>query len=365
MNVMTDQSKPVSEPIESPLLKDFEWISIFNLGTFVTDDAWKLTSWNTGFLQTLDIKPTNDLRNQDVFHLMGFQDYKPEMTINQVKTLSFTLPGTSKSLELRTVSILKDGEIYGLGVISNHSLAIQDEEWCNRFQYELIKNQQNHILEKRLEGLIHNINTPLNTIIGYVQILLRENPDSKALQKIMESGFQIDASLKSVHDKIEANRSRFIQQIDVNNVIKNELEIGRNNLFFKHNVHLELTLAENLPLVNMVYGDLSYCLDAVLWNAIESLESRETKSIYIETKMQNERLQIIVKDTGSGILPKDMPFIYEYGFSTKKDQNTEHLGLGLSFTRQIIQDYRGTIVINSEFQEGTTVTLDLPLEDNL
>jgi signal transduction histidine kinase len=363
MMAMNDPFSSGSSSDNKPQIKDFDWIEVFNLGGFITDQSWKIISWNQSFLEILGLETKKDLKNLDVFVLLGLQDYKPDLKNEEIKSLAFTVPGTENTLLLRTRNISKDGEGYRLGILSSNNLDIMDEEWCNRFQNHLIRNQQNHILEKRLEGLIHNINTPLNTIIGYVQILLRENPESKALQKIMESGFQIDSSLKSIQDKIGSNRSRFKQQIDVNRVIQNELEIGRNDLFFKHNVHVDLVLADSLPLIYMVYGDLSYCLDAVLWNAIESLHEQETKNLNIETKLDGQRIQIMIKDTGCGISAKDIPFIYEYGFTTKKKQNNEHLGLGLSFTRQVIQDYRGNIIIDSEPRVGTTVTIDLPLED--
>jgi signal transduction histidine kinase len=363
MSSLIDKSNSIIDFSASQLLKDFDWVELFSMGIFVTNQSWKLIQWNHEFLRTLNLKDDFDIKEQDVFLLMGLPDYHLEISINQVRMLTFTLPGTDTALDLRTTCMMKDGESFGIGLVSHHSPVIQDKDWCNHFQYHLLLNQQTHLLEKRLEGLIHNINTPLNTIIGYVQILLRENPESKALQKIMESGFQIDASLKSIHDKIEASRTRFPQYVDVNKVIRNELEISRNNLFFKHNVNVELALEEKLPLLNIVYGDLSYCLDAVLWNAIESLHVKENKMIYIETKMQNDWLRIIIRDTGSGILPKDMPYLYEYGFSTKKSDNAQHLGLGLSFTRQVIHDYLGKISINSEYKIGTTVTIDLPVEE--
>ncbi len=349
--------------IESLEIQDFNWIDVFSDGVFITDESWKLIRWNSCFLQLLGISTHEQLHKQDIFKLLELIDYRPDMKMNQIVTMAFTLPGTDTSFYLKLTKIQKNNKTIGLGIISNQTLEIRNEEWCNHVQFQLVKNQQNHILEKRLEGLIHNINTPLNTIIGYVQILMRESPQSNALKKIYESGFQIDASLKSVSDKIEANRSQFIQQINVNSVILNELEIAKSNLFFKHNVNVQLELSEHLPEIKMVHGDLSYCLDAVLWNAIESLCDQEEKNIYIETKMEKGYLQIIIRDTGSGILPKDMPFIYQMGFSTRKDDQSEHLGLGLSFTKQVIHDCHGNIVVISEPLVGTTVTIKLPVED--
>jgi signal transduction histidine kinase len=363
MTSVKEPSVTTSSDLESILIQNFDWIELFNLGLFITDKSWKLIRWNPMFLQMQDIEPDSKLSGQDIFQIMGLKDYRPVISDKETKTFSFTKPNTGTALCLKLTMLQKDKGTYGLGMLTNHRLDVHGSGWFTHLQYELIKNQQIHLLEQRLEGLIHNINSPLNTIIGYVQILLRENPNSNALKKIMESGFQIDASLKGVMDKIEGSKSRFVQKLDVNKVIKNELEIAKNNLFFKHNVNVQLYLPDKLPMIDMVYSDLSYCLDAILWNAIEALSDTENKDIVIATQISEENLQIKIRDTGSGIYPKDMPFIYELGFTTKKENNSEHLGFGLSFTRQIIQDYKGSLIITSDSNDGTTVIINLPVED--
>ena len=63
-----------------------------------------------------------------------------------------------------------------------------------------------------------------------------------------------------------------------------------------------------------------------------------------------------MKDTGSGISPEDLPYVFDPFFSTKPHGT----GMGLAKVYQVIRDHRGEIEINSVPQEGTEITIRLP-----
>ena len=68
---------------------------------------------------------------------------------------------------------------------------------------------------------------------------------------------------------------------------------------------------------------------------------------------------IEVKDTGSGIDPRDLPKIFDPFFTAKKRTG---LGLGLSVCERIVKNHGGRIEVESQPVEGTQVTVHLPLE---
>ncbi|MBN1493864.1 MAG: hypothetical protein JW938_06910, partial [Candidatus Omnitrophica bacterium] len=67
-----------------------------------------------------------------------------------------------------------------------------------------------------------------------------------------------------------------------------------------------------------------------------------------------------VRDTGCGIPQENLDKLFESFFSSEKDMN--NLGLGLSITKQIIDDHHGEITVASEVGEGTAFTLILPVK---
>jgi signal transduction histidine kinase len=67
-------------------------------------------------------------------------------------------------------------------------------------------------------------------------------------------------------------------------------------------------------------------------------------------------VRLILRDTGTGIGPEDMPYLFDPFFSSKPDGT----GMGLTKVHQVISDHRGEIQINSELGQGTEVNIWLP-----
>ena len=70
-------------------------------------------------------------------------------------------------------------------------------------------------------------------------------------------------------------------------------------------------------------------------------------------------LEVSFRDTGSGIAPDDLPKVFEPYFSTKE----VGIGLGLALTRKIVEEHGGSIALDSAREQGTTVRIRLPLEE--
>ena len=93
-------------------------------------------------------------------------------------------------------------------------------------------------------------------------------------------------------------------------------------------------------------------------NAIQSIpEQQETKAISVRVKKESKNVLIIVKDNGIGIEPKDINRIFEPKFTTK----SSGMGLGLGIIKNIIENYKGTITFETEYEKGTTFTVSLPI----
>lgn len=95
-----------------------------------------------------------------------------------------------------------------------------------------------------LEGLIHNINTPLNVILGYSQQLKKQHPEINGLEDITKAGLQIDDLVQSMSGQLA---QRFFTEPGSFGLVawlQNEIKLLRNIIKIKHSLHFDLMLPE-------------------------------------------------------------------------------------------------------------------------
>lgn len=98
----------------------------------------------------------------------------------------------------------------------------------------------------------------------------------------------------------------------------------------------------------------------LLANAIEACENTAIKEVFLNLTDTPTAVEIIIKDSGTGIVPENLTKIFCPFFSTKIT-NGRGLGIGLASTKRIIEkDFRGKIAVASEIGRGATFTINLP-----
>jgi len=95
----------------------------------------------------------------------------------------------------------------------------------------------------------------------------------------------------------------------------------------------------------------------LLINACQSIQGKG--EIRIQTSLCNQRVQVSISDTGTGIKEEHLKKIFDPGFTTKGVG--VGTGLGLSISARIIQDHQGKIDVETELGKGTTFTISLPV----
>ena len=101
-------------------------------------------------------------------------------------------------------------------------------------------------------------------------------------------------------------------------------------------------------LLNVDPNQLKQAFLNLFLNAIEAMPDGGTLTISTKLDLTPKTLRIIIKDTGGGIHPKDLPHIFD-PFFTKKDSGT---GLGLSVTHGIIEQHGGKIWFEKEYRQN-------------
>jgi signal transduction histidine kinase len=97
----------------------------------------------------------------------------------------------------------------------------------------------------------------------------------------------------------------------------------------------------------------------LLDNAIKYTPSAGKVSVSVQ-EHDGREVAISVRDTGIGILPNDLPHVFERFYRCDQSRSEAGIGLGLSLARAIAQAHGGDIAVTSSLNEGSTFTVTLP-----
>lgn len=221
-----------------------------------------------------------------------------------------------------------------------------------------IQNMKAKALENRIykevKSLVHDLKTPLVTIRG-LNSLLAVSKDS---DKLEEYSGRIENSVDKMNEMISSflyeNSRQKLRATDLISYIRAQLPLE------DETIKIEIKIADELPDIYVNKVRMARAVINILENAINAPCRHSFKHILFEARTAQNGMEILVQDNGTGIKEEDLPRIWEVGFSTN---NTS--GLGLPFAQQIILDNEGTIELNSQQDEGTTVRIYLPSANNV
>lgn len=237
-----------------------------------------------------------------------------------------------------------------------------------RQEAELLRSRQISSLGVMASGLAHEINQPLQIILGKAQNCINDikfnaiNQDGiiKDLNNIAATIKRIDRIVNHLRVLSKEHKPR-LEYFDVHNVIKNSFMLFNEQLKIR-GIIVEEIFDSNLPEVRADMVQLEQVFNNLITNARDALEEKtyeevDNKKIIISTKVHKEKINITFEDTGKGVPYEDLPYIFD-AFFTRKENG---IGLGLYITKDIIKKYNGGIEVNSQLSKGTTFTIILPI----
>ena len=243
-------------------------------------------------------------------------------------------------------------------------------EELSEIQKELIHIERIASLGKLSSSVAHEINNPLSGVLTYTKLV------HKQLDKIdLESGSK-ESMLKYLK-VIEAETKR------CGDIVKGLLDFSRKDEenFEARHLHKILKEAYDLMAHQMKISDINFYTDFIAENDLISCRENQIKQACIailvnaseavsdngEVLMKtfnpdDDHIRLEIIDNGVGIVPEDIPHIFEPFFSAK--QKASGIGLGLAIVHGIVQNHKGKIEVDSDPGKRTSMSIILPLIKN-
>jgi signal transduction histidine kinase len=240
-------------------------------------------------------------------------------------------------------------------------------------QIETIKKDRDNL--KRIEGhrkvffdnVTHEMKTPLTIISGYSQVLIRKNFKDKDFSKKAVSKIknESDRMHKMVLDLLEMSKVKtnlnLEEKTDVNlsEIVKSACDDMRIRAD-KYDISIEKNIEKNIFVLGSQY-ELRQMMINILDN---SIKYGYVKSLIKVRVFKNESCcNIIIEDKGQGIPDDKLNKIFEPFYRVDKEASRQKgsSGLGLAITKEITENHKGHIKVNSVEGIGTKVYIKIPL----
>ena len=221
-------------------------------------------------------------------------------------------------------------------------------------------------------GIAHEINNPLAIIsakTGLITDLLELSENFKYKNKI-EAEIQGTANAvercKVITHRLLGFARRMditLESISINSLMKEVLSFLDQEALYR-GIHIDLDLAEYIPIIESDRGQLQQIFLNLINNAIDAI-GKDGKVIIKTSKRDEDTVQVDVIDNGKGIPQDIISHIFDPFFTTKDTGEKRGTGLGLFITYGIIKKLGGHISVRSTVGTGTTFTVILPTKINL
>ena len=206
-------------------------------------------------------------------------------------------------------------------------------------------------------GLAHEIRNPLAGIAGVIEIIGRDLPATSAARAVIKDvRLEVAQINRILTDLLQTARPHppEVRPSDLNTTVEHAVMLARQQVLSKP-VKIELEKDSALPLVEHDSDQMHQVMLNLLLNAVQAIDGAGTVRIVMHAK--KSRALISVTDSGRGISPEHLPFIFRPFYTTKGNGT----GLGLSLARRIVEDHRGRIEVESELGHGTEFLITLPI----
>lgn len=266
-----------------------------------------------------------------------------------------------RTRELAQANVALSAEVEERKKIEKERVLLLKREQAARLEAE----RANRLKDEFLATLSHELRTPLNAIMGWAHVLGQSTQDRETVSRAAQVIRQNAASQSQLIDDI----------LDVSRIVGGKLVL-ETTLVKVHKVIEDAidslapaATAKSIQVVRTLDRELNVIgdgdrLQQVVWNLVSNALKFTPKGGRVEVMLQSaeDDAEIVVSDTGIGIAPEFLPFVFDRFRQADSSMSRRHsgLGLGMAIVRHLVELHGGTVSVESSGEnQGTTFRLRL------
>ena len=276
--------------------------------------------------------------------------------------------GREIPVQVSAVTLFNEGRENGRVCFFRDLREIRKLEREMEDQARILHQDKMMSLGRLAASVVHEINNPLSGILNYLRLMIRILQQGPPAQDRIEK-FQHYLNLVETETRrcsqIVSGLLSFSRmsapnfgQVDIDELLQRSILLSRHRLELG-NIHLESSVQSNMPPVVGDFNQLQQCIINLIFNAIDAMPDGGSLNLDARYDAQIGQVTVMVKDSGRGISPENLPHIFEPFFTTKNEGYG--VGLGLSTIYGIMERHQGTVKVESRPGEGSVFTLLLPV----
>lgn len=238
---------------------------------------------------------------------------------------------------------------------------------ANSFNEMLNRLKKAFDAEKRLiSDASHELKTPVSVIKTHCDVILQKERTKDELLDTLKTIKTVSENIgRLIKDLLSLARldsgilsPLYFKDISLNECLQQAIKLAM-PLAEKRLVSIKTSLAQDIHII----GDKERITEAIL-NIIENAinYNKEKGGVEIATELDNNKVNISIKDSGIGIKKEDLERIFERFYRADSARSMEGTGLGLSIAKAIIEAHGGMIRVESEPEKGSCFTIILPTQ---
>jgi signal transduction histidine kinase len=247
-------------------------------------------------------------------------------------------------------------------------------EMAGRIAEQMNKLKQTDTLRRELVANVsHDLRTPLASLQGYLEtLLLKEgqlSPEEQRnyLEVAAKHSERLGILVAELFElaKLDSREVQIhVEPFSLGELVQDVIQKFRLTAE-KKGVKLHADFIRDLPFVIADIGLIERVLENLIENALRYTPEHGTVTVALAPS--EEKITVRVTDTGGGIAPEDLPYIFDRFYRGAKNEkgSSGSAGLGLAITKRILELHGSSIQAESKVGAGTTFTFDLPIDKAL
>jgi two-component system NtrC family sensor kinase len=281
--------------------------------------------------------------------------------VNRLVSASRELANGNLNVKVDKTSNDEIGELTDAFTTMAAALRERDEKLKDFTRRKVMESERLALIGQLSANVAHELNNPLQGIVTFSHLLLEKtyagDPSQSNLQKIVTQANRCRDIIRGLLD-FSRQRKPDKSISDINHLLEESISLVEKQAQFL-NIKIVFNLAPDLPRVIIDSAQIERVFINMFINAADAMEEGGILTITTCHSPEDNCIEIEIADTGHGIKEEDLEKIFDPFFTTKE---TGHgVGLGLAICYGIIKEHKGTIIVESEVEKGTTFFIKLPV----